>query len=227
MSARYERKFILSPSRLRMLEQRLRAALRLDSYCQDGPYHVRSIYLDGPKHPAVWEKISGTSPRRKYRVRFYNRNFSQAKLECKMKRGDLITKRSLSLSSEQFANILNQRRTKPSNDPLLRQFQLDQRQTHLKPQVAVDYFRLAFVHPTGNCRITLDTQLAAGRWHSWKSPQHMPSRVMDHSAILELKYTDHYPQSLDLVLPNPTSPQLAISKYVLCYGQLAQPLRGF
>lgn len=227
MSARYERKYVLSPSQLRAIQQRLQAGLRLDPNCQNGPYHIRSVYFDGPKHPAVWEKISGTSPRRKYRIRFYNRRFSQPKLECKIKRGELITKKSLPLSSEQFLEILEQRRTKPSNDPLLRQFQMDQRQTHLKPHVTVDYFRLAFVHPTGTLRITLDTQLAAGRWRCWKSPQHMPSRVMDHSAILELKYTDHYPQSLDLLLPNSPSPQLAISKYVLCHGQLAQPLRGF
>ena len=108
----------------------------------------------------------------------------------------------------------------------MRQFQIDQRTNALRPHITVDYFRTAFVNDLGKLRITLDTDLAAGRWQDWNSIQHMPVRVIDHRAILELKYTTVHPNFVRMILPDLPSPQLAISKYVLCHSQLAFPLRG-
>ena len=226
MSARYERKYNLSPKELLEAEQRLSAALHRDEHCEYGPYHIRSIYLDGPKWPALWEKVSGTSPRRKYRIRFYNKLFHQPQLECKMKSGEQITKLSRPLSTKELKDILHQRRTKLSNEPLMRQFQIDQRTNGLRPHITVDYLRLAFVHPLGKLRITLDTDLSTGPWRDWNSLSNMPVRVIDHSGILELKYTALHPKFIQMILPSLPSPQLAISKYVLCHSQLAHPLRG-
>ena len=46
----------------------------------------------------------------------------------------------------------------------MRQFQVDQRTNGLKPHLTVDYYRMVFVHDLGHLRITLDTDLATGRW---------------------------------------------------------------
>ena len=227
MTARTERKYALNSQQLRRLSQRLSASLTIDPYCSNGTYHIRSIYFDGPKWPAIWEKISGTSPRRKYRIRFYNRRFDQPFLECKRKIGDQIIKQSRAISPKVCKDLLNQRRTKLSNVPLMRQFQVDQRTNALRPQITVDYYRMAYVHDLGQLRVTFDTDLAAGRWQDWKSIQHMPVRVIEQSNILELKYTTVHPSFIPMLLPNLSSPQLAISKYVLCHSQLATPLKGF
>ena len=57
MTARTERKYALNSQQLRRLSQRLSASLTIDPYCSNGPYHIRSIYFDGPKWPAIWERL--------------------------------------------------------------------------------------------------------------------------------------------------------------------------
>lgn len=226
MRARKERKYALSQMQFSEIRSRLKATLKSDPHSMAKPYHIRSIYFDGPNSPAIWEKLSGTSPRHKYRIRFYNHDYKKAKLECKRKISNHIKKTSEPLCESQLHDILNHRRKPLSSSSLMRQFQLACRRDLLRPVVTVDYYRDAYIYPTGNLRITLDTYLSAGRWQDWKNISHMPMALNKYSAILEVKYTDIYPRFLEAIIPSSPTPLSAISKYVLCRTEMATSTRG-
>ena len=75
----------------------------------------------------------------------------------------------------------------------MRQFQVDQRTNALRPQITVDYYRMAYVHDLGQLRVTLDTDLAAGALARLEiHTTHAGARI-EQSNILELKYTTVHP----------------------------------
>ena len=58
----------------------------------DGRYVIRSIYFDNVHDKALREKINGVQKREKFRIRYYNDDFSFLTLEKKIKRSSLCMK---------------------------------------------------------------------------------------------------------------------------------------
>lgn len=92
-SCRHELKYQIRPADALALKQRLGAVMKRDAHVgADGRYMIRSVYFDNCRDKALREKIGGVQKREKFRIRYYNDDFSFITLEKKMKHNDLCMK---------------------------------------------------------------------------------------------------------------------------------------
>ena len=94
---RHELKFQISPADYLAIRQRISPLMQKDPHTKtDGLYLIRSIYFDNFDDKALREKINGVAVREKFRIRYYNDDFSYITLEKKIKHNNLL-KQSLIL----------------------------------------------------------------------------------------------------------------------------------
>ena len=93
---------------------------------------------------------------------------------------------------------------------------------HMRPKAIIEYERTAFVHPTGNVRVTFDRNIAASRiLDDFLSPQvsgYVPL-LPSGMHVLEVKYDELLPDFIAQALELGTLQQCAFSKYYL--GRMA------
>ena len=97
---RNENKYLLTYGEAASLREKLSGILPLDSYSKNGPYLVRSLYLDSVEDGDFYEKMAGNEVRKKIRLRVYSPDDRKCKLEVKQKNGDLQHKVSLWITRE-------------------------------------------------------------------------------------------------------------------------------
>ena len=101
-SYRHELKYQISPADALALRQRLRAVMKRDPHTgADGLYTIRSVYFDNYGDKALREKVNGVQKREKFRIRYYNDDFSFITLEKKIKHNDLCMKIDAPLTVEE------------------------------------------------------------------------------------------------------------------------------
>ncbi|HHX03177.1 MAG TPA: polyphosphate polymerase domain-containing protein [Tissierellia bacterium] len=162
MTLRHELKHEINAADYLLLKHRLRRILYPDPHADaHGEYRVRSLYFDDPFDSALMDKVSGVDRREKFRIRYYNEDFSFIQLEKKIKRSGLGHKQSAPLSEREVRQIL-------ANDidflmerkeDLLKELYVKMKSRLLRPCTIVEYIREPFVHPAGNVRITLDRDI--------------------------------------------------------------------
>jgi hypothetical protein len=87
---RHELKFEIPYGEYVAMQKRLRLIMKPDPHVgEDGRYRIRSIYFDNNGDKALREKINGIAKREKFRIRYYNDDFSFITLEKKIKVNDL------------------------------------------------------------------------------------------------------------------------------------------
>ena len=84
---RHEEKFLLNPAEAVCLRALLDGLLRRDRYSAGGAYYIRSLYFDTPDNTDYADKVLGVSDRRKLRLRLYDVNAGQIRLDCKERTG--------------------------------------------------------------------------------------------------------------------------------------------
>lgn len=90
---RHELKYRISYAQYIELRNRLRTVMQSDIHTGvDGRYLIRSIYFDNYMDKALYEKRDGVPVREKFRIRYYNDDFSYLTLEKKIKDDDLCMK---------------------------------------------------------------------------------------------------------------------------------------
>ena len=100
-SYRHELKYQISPADHHALRQRLRTVMKCDPHTgADGFYTIRSVYFDNYKDKTLREKVNGVQKREKFRIRYYNDDFSFITLEKKIKHNDLCMKIDAPLTVE-------------------------------------------------------------------------------------------------------------------------------
>ncbi len=202
---RHELKYRVDPLQRESLRRRLAKVLKTDRNAgPGGGYNIRSLYFDDYADTALREKASGVYKRSKYRLRIYNRSDAVIKLERKTRVGDLGYKEDVRLSRVEVERVL-------AGDigflivrgGLLAEFYRDCRCRLLRPVVLVEYERVAFQHPAGNVRVTLDSDLRVGLGPTqFFSPDPCTMGVVDEpDTILEVKYDDVLPQFIRGLLP--------------------------
>ncbi|HPR42490.1 MAG TPA: polyphosphate polymerase domain-containing protein [Candidatus Methanofastidiosa archaeon] len=216
---RHELKYNLNTLQYHILRKKLEKVLRLDPHAgPDGLYHIRSLYFDDFRNRALYEKQAGISRRKKYRIRIYNFTDNVIKLECKNKLDQYISKESATLTREETDRILagDVDFLKERDNRLLTAFYLEHKRNLLRPNVIVDYYREAYVHPVGNVRITFDMGL-----HTGMNSKDLFSKdvctvgIDDHPIILEIKYDNLLPEMVRGLLPGTIQPRSAIGKFVM------------
>lgn len=218
---RNELKHVVTMADALIIRSRLAYLLQRDQNAEaNGSYHIRSLYFDTPEDKALYEKLEGLAIKEKFRIRFYNHDHSFIRLEKKIKHGSKTAKLNVRITKEKIQQILKGEYEflKNSEQGLLREFYLQLKTERITPKVVVDYRREAYLHPAGNVRITLDTDIRTSIISTDLFDVDLPrARVLDASVcILEVKYDGFLPAFIkDLIQLNKCN-STAISKYAAC-----------
>jgi hypothetical protein len=221
LQLRHELKYYIDPPQYRVIRNRLSALLPMDPHAgPDGRYHIRSLYFDDFKNTALFEKQAGVPRRKKYRIRIYDYSDAVIKLEKKIKLDQYIGKESVTLTREETDRILEGDVAFLANSqkPLLRAFYLESRRNLLRPNVIVDYYREAYIHPMGNVRITFDIGLHTGL-DSVSLFDHTiftMGAIEEAGTILEIKFDNFLPRFIQGLFPDTIRPRLSVGKFTIC-----------
>ena len=174
---------------------------------------------------ALREKVNGVAKRGKFRIRYYNDNFTHITLEKKIKDNNLCMKVSAGLKEAEcrmlLAGNLEWMRNHPSS--LVQELYRKMKYQQLRPRVLVSYTREPYIYAAGNVRITFDWNVRTTMYHQ----KFLEEKVYDVEAvqcpgemIMEVKYDAFLPRVIqDLIQMNGVRQQ-SFSKYGACrnYG---------
>ena len=223
MKYRHELKHEINLLDKMMLQNRLNAIMKSDQHCIDGKYKIRSLYFDDINDKALREKINGVNEREKFRIRYYNGDFSFISLEKKSKKNNLCNKVSCYITYEETQKIIigDIEWMKTSDRVLVRELYAKMTSGTLKPKTIVDYTRIPFVYGPGNVRVTIDydirTALTCKDFLNWNSIT-FPSGLSP--IILEVKWDEFLPDIIRDACNLKGRRESAFSKYAACriYG---------
>ena len=216
---RHELKFSIPYGDYIAMRGRLLKVMKRDPHAAaDGTYRIRSIYFDSSSDKALREKAEGVGKREKFRIRYYNDDFSYIVLEKKMKIDRLCLKYSAVITEEECRRILRGdtgfMRAHP--DDLVRELYAKMQYQRLKPRVLVSYIREPYIYAAGNVRVTFDSRIRTTLFHR-RFPE---EQVYDISAtdtpqemILEVKYDAFLPAVIQDLIQVKGIRQHAFSKY--------------
>lgn len=219
---RHELKYQVSTAEYYAIRQRLKAVMKPDPHTgPDGLYTIRSIYFDNEDDKALREKINGVQLREKWRIRYYNDDFSYLSLEKKIKHNDLCMKVDTRITEELCRAILDGNHEAMMESPLelVRELSCKMRYQRLKPRVLVSYVREPYIFSAGNVRITFDSQIRTSLYHRTFLEENVQDiSATDHPGdmLMEVKYDAFLPSVIaDLIQVGSLRVQ-AFSKYGAC-----------
>lgn len=217
---RHEQKYEINQVQYMQLKNHVKAVMKPDrNSLAHGFYKIQSIYFDNIYDKAVQEKVSGIKKREKFRIRYYNDNYSYIVLEKKMKNNNLCKKLSARITEEECRNILdgNISFMAEHKADLVRELYRKMTYDLLRPRVLVSYVREAYTFPAGNVRVTFDSQIRTSLFHR----TFLEDDITDISAtqtldtmILEVKYDEFLPEIIQSMIQIGDIRQKAFSKYV-------------
>ena len=216
---RQELKFYVNAGDYHTLRARLSAVASPDPNMTDPEgYLVTSVYFDDFHHSAMSEKSAGVQFRKKFRLRCYNRSDGAIRLECKRKFGEYTSKNSVPILRREYEDILSGEYGALLSSPLGQELYARHHAQLLRPVVAVEYLREAYVAREGNVRVTFDKDVSASvdGWDMF-SPRFEVRRVLEPGRmIMEIKYDGFLPGALAQILKPAAAERCAISKYAMC-----------
>ena len=219
---RHELKYSIPYAEYLAMRKRLRAVMKTDPHTDaDGRYRIRSIYFDNSDDKALREKIDGVAKREKFRIRYYNDDFSFITLEKKMKIDTLCLKIDARITEEECRKLLagDTAFMKTHGSSLVRELYAKMKYQQLRPRVLVSYTREPYIYRAGNVRVTFDSEIRTSLFRR----EFLVPEVSDISAtdtpqemILEVKFDAFLPEIIqDLIQVNGIRQQ-AFSKYGAC-----------
>lgn len=208
---------------LTLLAGRLKSLMAQDVHQAGDCYEIRSLYFDDLWDRCMDENEAGVDKREKYRIRIYDASSDVIHLEIKEKNNGMTKKRACDLSRQECLQIMD------GSLPLrldarapLNSLRMQMRCSGMEPKVIIAYERTAFVHPSGNVRITFDRNIMASRFRE----EFLEDRVSGMTPVLpagmhvlEVKYDEFLPDVIAQQLEIGKLRKTAFSKYYL--GRLA------
>ena len=221
MKFRHENKYKVNLCDLLIIKSRLKQFAQLDSHSgADGAYTVKSLYFDNYLDTALREKTDGVSRREKFRIRFYDNDTSFIRLEKKSKINNLSSKESVGISEDECRKIINGDIDflLKSPSPLLRELYAKMKFRLLRPRSIVVYKRQCYIYPSGNVRITFDTNIRGScSVTEFLSPEISLLPMCSHS-ILEVKWDEYLPEIIKKSVSLNARQHTAFSKYAAVRG---------
>lgn len=215
---RHEIKHYINNSDYMAIKSRLRYIMRIDKNAsENNEYKIRSLYFDNLKDKVLMEKINGINHREKFRIRFYNDDYSFIKLEKKSKINGLCSKESELISKEECERILDGdiEFLRESNKELFIEFYSKIKGDLLKPKSVVDYTREAYIYRLGNVRITFDKKIRTGIYSTNIFNNDLPTveAIDKNILVLEVKFDEFLPELIQDIIQTNERRASAISKY--------------
>lgn len=218
---RHEYKYIINETQENILYTLAQGILLRDSHVQeDGMYTIRSLYFDDPYDSCFYENMNGTDPRSKFRIRYYNNETAQLRLEKKSKIRGMTNKISCSLTNEECRQLIQGETIIPTDQMPRKKVELlmEMQMRLLSPKVIVTYDRIPFVYSAGNVRVTFDKNIAASKEiSSYLDGNYRQRPIMAYSqSVLEVKWDELLPLHIREALQLDTLQWSAFSKYYMC-----------
>lgn len=219
---RHELKYEISYGEYLQLLPRVSAVMKRDAHIlANGSYQICSLYYDNCYDKALHEKLSGVNRRDKFRIRFYNGDFSFIALEKKSKHDNLCLKKTCRITEAEcrrlVAGDVSWAEQQPDR-PLLEEFSRAVTADLMRPKTIVSYVRIPFVYEAGNVRVTFDTDIRSGLFHAdlFDSPHPLISAEPDGKMVLEIKYDEFIPDVIRMIIQTGIPRLQAFSKYACC-----------
>ena len=218
---RNEWKYFISLWEAELLKKRLLPFMETDPHTINGKYMIRSLYFDDYWNSAYEEKLMGVGERQKWRIRIYNYQDSNIKLERKKKYSSYIHKDSAGITREEYEKIIagDYSFLLHHRHPLCREFYYECMVKLYRPKVIVDYEREPLILQEGDVRITFDSDVRAALLNFDIFDPNLPTLAVleQNTLVLEVKFTEYLPGLIRKLLPLDGQEFLAVSKYTLCY----------
>ena len=220
--SRKEKKFLVDLAAAKQLEGLLSQVLAGDLHNGAQGYPVRSLYFDTLHDRDFAEKMFGTDPRRKVRLRVYDPEADFALLELKQKQGENQRKRSLPLTQAEARRLID-----GDFDVLLDREEPFAAEMHAlmsingyRPKAVVEYDRTAFIAKENKTRVTFDRSIRATELNCALFDPKLPLYpVFDpFNVVLEVKFDGFLLSYVRSVLNMVDKSELSVSKYCLARG---------
>ena len=205
--SRFELKYLLTEETALAIRDFVRSYLDSDEYSVGRPnysYPVHSLYLDSPDLKTYWDTINGNKNRYKLRLRYYSTSpDSPVFFEIKRRMNNCIMKQRGGVKHEFVPLLL--RGHFPEMDYLItkapkplvaiQRFCELMSQIHASPKVHIAYLREAYVSENDEVRLTMDREICAETHSGYnvKTKMENPRRSFARAVILELKFTNRFP----------------------------------
>lgn len=218
---RHEDKYIISKAESIYLCKILDKILPTDSYAQYGCYQIRSLYFDTIDNHDYSAHLLGVCKRKKIRLRIYDLNTKQVKLEIKNKEGRYTIKETATIDKSEAQKIISGSIDflSSKNNPILHKVWRYMKSEKYYPCLLVDYKRKAYQYKPGDVRITFDTDIKAGKsFQIFDHQAKMFPFFPDEKVVLEVKYNQHLPNEISNILSSAAvNSETSCSKY--CFGR--------
>ena len=218
---RRELKFAISETDYSRLEAQLSQVLRADPHNGEAGYTIRSLYFDSIDDYDYYSKMNGEEVRKKIRLRIYNPDDTQVKLEIKRKMNINQRKETLTISKEDALSLIDCDYSVLLNydSPVAQAAYNIMTLGQYSPKVLIDYQRKAFIHDENKIRVTLDSDIRSNESDfNMFSHDTVTTPVYPHwNALLEVKFDgDFFKWITDAILSEDQTFQ-SLSKY--CVGR--------
>ena len=213
---RYEKKFLLRDNQDLIIECMLDKSLSLDPNCSNLKcYTVHSLYFDDYLDSAFHDVEAGILKKIKFRIRRYNDNVEDYKLEIKRKNNDEVAKEFCYLKKDEVLKIMNNDISDlfwNTNNAVLKKFLIAMQTKFLRPKIIVTYNRVPFVNFFNDLRITIDKNISYSRdVNNFTNNFYFKNKL--YEKILEVKYNDFIPKDIRKILSDFYLFRVAFSKY--------------
>lgn len=233
-SSRFELKYIISEGLVRPLREFASSYLEPDEHAdpKNGwEYNVHSLYLDSPTLALCRATMQGHKNRFKLRIRFYDFSpESPVFFEIKRRVSDVILKRRAKVRRDAVAGLLaghwpdGSEVAKGGDFGALQEFCSLRDMLRADGKAFVSYLREAYVTPNDNSvRMTFDRRIYGtpyeGSFDMTASHDAVYPKV--DGVVLELKFTDRFPNWMREMARVFDLERTSMAKYVACVRKLA------
>lgn len=213
---RSELKYWISYSDSLLLQTELDQLLMPDPYSEAGSYRVKSLYFDSINQKDYVEKLEGVERRKKIRMRIYDEDTDQVKLECKQKVGALQHKESLLISRKDAVSCMegDYGRLLDYSEELAWRLYCDMTLGCYRPAVIVEYERYAYMYSEYNTRITVDSHVRSCETVLDLFDRQLPwMHTIEDMVILEVKFNETLIEPIKRILSKYRLTNVSVSKY--------------
>jgi hypothetical protein len=236
---RFELKYLITQDTAVRLRRFVAGYLEPDEHVVAWPemaYAVHTLYLDSADLHTYRAAVTGSRNRFKLRLRYYD-GHPEAPIffEVKGRVNNCIVKRRSAVRREAVSELLAGQVPWPdhlvADDPAqweaLQRFSLLQHRLRARPMAHNGYLREAWVCPHGtSVRVTFDREIGIEPARELTPPVRMgrPTAVFPGAVVLELKFTERFPQWLAEMVRRFGLMQSSAAKY--CAGMASLAERG-
>jgi hypothetical protein len=231
---RFELKYLIPEATALLVRDFVRSYLGMDEFSVGRPnysYPVHSLYLDSDDLKLYWRTINGDKNRFKLRLRYYSAHpGTPVFFEIKRRMNNCILKQRGGVRQDAvnllLAGHLPAETHLVSGEPhqlvAVQRFSRLQGDLHAQPRAHIFYMREAYVNDNDEVRVTMDREvLAQPNLATFvKTEMENPVRVFDRQVILELKFTNRYPDWFRELARVFQVTQCGVSKYVEAIGKI-------